>query len=158
MAAKKISLFHSATGKTVYCVVRRAADGYLLDDADGSFSAAPADAYLSLAEDAVIKGLYEVEESRAIWTAGKYEIFAYSQVGGSPAPVADSMIGAGELHIQQDAEVSAADAVDAALGGRVLDVAARTMTYTRRDGSPLATFDVTTASIGTPIIARVPQP
>ena len=157
MAAKKISLFHSATGKTIYCIVRRSADGYRLNDADGSFAAAPADPYITLAEDAVIKGLYEVSEARTVWTAGKYEIFAYSQAGGSPAPAADTMIGAGELHIQQDAEVSAADAVDAALGGRVLDVAARTMTYTRRDGSPLATFDVTPASIGTPIAARTPK-
>jgi hypothetical protein len=103
---KKISLFHSATGKTVYCLVRRAADGYRLNDADGAFAAAPADPYLSLAEDAIIKGLYEASESRTVWADGKYEIFVYEQAGGSPAPASDKMIGSGEMYITSDTEVT----------------------------------------------------
>jgi hypothetical protein len=53
---KKISMGWSETGKTVYAIIRREADSFRLNDADGAFATAPADPYLSLAEDAVIKG------------------------------------------------------------------------------------------------------
>lgn len=119
---KKISLFHSATGKTVYAIIRRAADGYRLNDADGSFAAAPADPYLSLAEDTVIKGLYEVSESRAVWTNGKYEIFVYEQAGGSPAPTSDKMIGSGEIYISNDEEVTGFSALAVITGAKELGV------------------------------------
>lgn len=102
--AKKISLFHSATGKTIYCIVRRAVDGFLLDDADGSFGAAPADPYLALVEHATIKGLYEASESRSGWSDGKHELFAYEQAGGLPAPATDKQVGGGEMFIENDTE------------------------------------------------------
>jgi len=77
------------TTVAVYCIVRREADNYRLDDADGAFTASPADPYISCTEDSIIKGLYEKSESRTAWAAGRYKAFFYKQVGGSPAPVSD---------------------------------------------------------------------
>ncbi len=106
MAAKKITLDWSETGKTVYAIVRREADGYRLNDADGTFGAAPADPYLSLAEDSTIKGRYEASEGRTVWTDGRYTIAVYKQAGGSPAPVSDTIIGTGEMKVESDAEIT----------------------------------------------------
>ena len=103
--AKKIISDWSETAKTVYCIIRREADGYLLDDADGTFGAAPADPYLSLAEDATIKGRYEASEARTAWNDGRYTIAVYKQAGGSPAPASDTVIGTGEIDIVSDAEI-----------------------------------------------------
>lgn len=102
---KKILHPWSATGLTVYSIIRREADGYLLNDADGAFANAPADPYISLTENGTIKGLYEKSESRTAWNDGLYVIAIYKQIGGSPAPVSDTLIGGGELQILTDAEV-----------------------------------------------------
>jgi len=102
---KKISLAWSETGRTVYAIIRREADDFRFDDADGSFGAAPADPYLSLAEDAVIKGLYEVSEARTAWGDGNYLILIYRQAGGAPAPVSDTIIGSSKMSIVSDAEI-----------------------------------------------------
>lgn len=106
MADKKITIAYSETGLTVYCIVKRESDGYLLDDATGNFGASPADIYLALTEDTVIKGTYQVIENRSVWTDGKYTIVVYSQSGGSPSPVADQIIGSGIMAILSDVEVS----------------------------------------------------
>lgn len=103
--SKKITLDHSETGKTLYAIVRREADSYRLSDADGTFAAAPADPYLSLTEDSVIKGMYEVDESRTAWDDGRYTVTIYRQAGGSPSPVADTVIGSGEIYIVSDSEI-----------------------------------------------------
>ncbi|MEW6115675.1 MAG: hypothetical protein AB1553_02085 [Nitrospirota bacterium] len=103
--AKKITLDYNETGKTVYAIVRRETDSYRLNDADGSFAEAPADPYLALAEDSVIKGRYEVSESRAAWNDGKYTVAIYKQTGGSPAPASDTLIGSGEIYIISDTEI-----------------------------------------------------
>lgn len=103
---KKIALDHNETGKTVYCIIARAADGYLLNDADGAFAAAPADPYLSLAEHATIKSRYTVSESRTAWNNGIYSVTIYKQAGGSPSPVADTVIGSGEIAIADDLEIT----------------------------------------------------
>ena len=102
---KQIISDWSETGKTVYCIVRREADGYLLNDVDGSFAAAPADPYLTLPENATIKGRYEASESRTVWNDGRYTLAIYKQAGGSPAPVSDTIIGTGEIVIENDLEV-----------------------------------------------------
>jgi len=89
---KKIGTSKIVPGNIVYCIVRREADGFRLDDADGlTFAAAPADPYVSLTEDSVIKGLYEVSESRVAWNDGRYKVFIYVQSGASPAPVNDAL-------------------------------------------------------------------
>lgn len=103
--AKKITLDYSQTGITAYCIIRREADGYLLNDATGSFASAPADPYISMTEDGTIKGRYEKSESRSAWNDGRYTIVVYKQAGGSPSPVADTVIGSGEMSIVSDTEV-----------------------------------------------------
>lgn len=102
---KKITLDYSQTGITAYCIIRREADGYLLNDATGSFASAPADPYISMTEDGTIKGRYEKSESRSAWDDGLYTVAVYKQAGGSPSPVADTVIGSGEIVISNDSEV-----------------------------------------------------
>ena len=102
---KRITLDWDATGLTAYCIIRREADDFRMDDADGSFAASPADPYISLTEDAVIKGRYELDEARTVWDDGRYSVAIYSQAGGSPAPASDTIIGTGEMAIKTDLEV-----------------------------------------------------
>jgi hypothetical protein len=103
---KRISADYGVTAHTVYVIIRREVDKYLLNDADGSFGAAPADPFVSLTEDGTIKGRYEKDESRAVWNNGDYDIVAYRQVGGSPSPVADTMVAVGTMSIMNDLELS----------------------------------------------------
>lgn len=105
MAAKKITLDWSEINKTIYSMIRREADSYLLDDGDGNFAVSPVDPYLSLTEDSIIRGRYEVLESRQVWDDGSYTIVAYKQSGGSPSPIADTAIGSSEMIIKDDSEV-----------------------------------------------------
>jgi hypothetical protein len=105
MATKKITHLWNATGLTVYCVIRREADGFLLNDADGAFSAAPADPYIAMTEHATLNGVYEASEARAAWSNGLYTVIIYRQTGGAPAPVSDIAIGCGQIQIAADAEV-----------------------------------------------------
>jgi len=100
------------TALTVYAIIKRISDGYLLDDSDGSFADGPADPYLSLSEDSVIKGNYSVDESRVSWSDGEYEITAYMQDGGSPAPATDTVIGSGQMFIRSDEEVDISSPLD----------------------------------------------
>lgn len=104
---KKIIVPWSETAKTVYGIIRREVDGFLLNDVDGAFAIAPADPYVTIAEHGTIKGQYELSESRTVWTDGRYTVTAYRQAGGSPSPVADTIIGSGDMHIISDLEVVA---------------------------------------------------
>lgn len=108
MAAKKLKAA-TTTAATVYCIIKREIDGYLLNDADGSFAAAPADPYLSLTEHATILGLYEVSESRTVWTTGFYELVFYKQSGGSPTPSADTVIKESLIYVKNDEEQTIAN-------------------------------------------------
>jgi hypothetical protein len=103
-ATKKITVI-TDTALTVYVVIRRNADGYFLDDTDGSFQASPADIDLPLSEDATVKGLYTVSESRAVWSDGDYTVIPFAQNGGSPATATDCPLGVGTLPIKNDIEV-----------------------------------------------------
>ena len=105
MATKVISIAWPETAKTVYCIIRRNTDGYKLNDANGAFASNPADPYLSLTEDAIIKGLYEVSESRTVWTDDTYLVVVYKQNGANPSPIVDTIIGSEEMYIVSDAEV-----------------------------------------------------
>lgn len=115
---KRIITEWNETGKTLYCIVRREADNYRLNDADGAFSAAPADPYVSLTEDAVIKGLYQLDESRTAWNDGRYTVIIYKQAGGAPAPAADTVIASGDLSIKSDFEVVLDSPVPTAIQNR----------------------------------------
>lgn len=105
---KRLTIDWSETGLTVYAIVRRETDDFRLDDADGSFAVSPADPYLSLTEDTVIKGRYEVDENRQAWNDGQYGLAIYKQTGGSPAPASDTIIGSGEIIIKDDMELTLA--------------------------------------------------
>jgi hypothetical protein len=126
MATKKIQRTHT-TAKNIYVIVKREADGYLLNDADGSFAAAPVDPYVSLAEHPVIKGLYEKSEARSVWTDGNYTIVAYERVGGAPNPVVDTVIDDEPqiLAILADAEAAAPGTLIAKVQGLVKDTDAK---------------------------------
>ena len=102
---KRITLDWDTTGLTVYCIIRREADDFRMDNADGSFAEVPAAPYISLTEDAVIKGRYELDEARTVWTDGRYSVAIYSQAGGSEVPANDTIIGTGEMYINSDLEV-----------------------------------------------------
>jgi hypothetical protein len=104
---KKITAAWGETGETLYAIIRREADNYRLNDADGAFASAPADPFLSLTEDSVIKGLYEATESRAAWDDGYYTIMVYKQFGGTPVPLADTPVGTGRMYIEDDTETDA---------------------------------------------------
>ena len=99
---KKLGTTKITTGNTVYCIIRREVDGYLLNDADGAFANAPADPYDELAEDGTIKGLYEISESRTAWEPGWYKVFFYDQAGGSPAPASDVLADSQDLMVVGD--------------------------------------------------------
>jgi len=103
MATKKL-IHTDTTGWTVYLICVRQSDGYLLDDSDGNFAAAPADPYVALTEHSTVKGRYAKDESRQVWTDGSYDLIFYRQLGGSPAPSTDIVIGNGEMYVVDDAE------------------------------------------------------
>lgn len=105
MAATKHFFTLSTTAANLYAIVRRLSDSFLLDDADGVFKAGtPADPYISLTENAVEKGVYELSENRALWTDDRYRITFYKRVGGAPAPAADAPpVGVLEYAISGDA-------------------------------------------------------
>lgn len=146
MAAKKIIQDWSETGKTAYCIIRRESDNYRLNDADGSFAFNPADPYLTLTEDSVIKGRYEASESRTAWGDGIYTVVVFKQTGGSPAPVSDTIIGSGELYIVNDIEI--------ALDASVAAVKAKTDNLPV-DPADQSTVEVAITSAQSAIIAEV---
>ncbi len=97
---------YTTTAKTVYGIIERLLDSYRLNNADGTFAAAPADPYVSATEHSVIKGEYSISEARQSWNDGWYKCTMYEQAGGSPVPVSDIVIGYGFMYIVSDAEVS----------------------------------------------------
>lgn len=119
MAGSKSFFITTATGTTVYAIVKRLADGYLLNDATGAFAAAPADPYLAMTEDATLKGLYALSEARVAWSNGLHRIAFYKQVGGSPAPSTDAPpIGAMDVAVLGDQVFDAYQVAAAAAGSR----------------------------------------
>ena len=106
--AKKIRSLQ-ITGSTIYAMIRREVDEYLLNDADGGFASGPSDPYISLAENATLKGLYEVSENRAVWSDGSYLVVVYAQAGDSPSPVADAVVEAKLLSVRSDVILELSD-------------------------------------------------
>lgn len=102
MALVKLISVTTLTGNTIYLMVKQISTGYYLDDADGSFGASPADPYVSMTEDSIMKGRYALSESRTTWSDGIYDAVAYKQVGGSPAPVSDTIVASGGIQIASD--------------------------------------------------------
>lgn len=105
MAVKKIIVDYPVTGESLYCLIRRESDDFLLNDADGAFAAAPADPYVSLTENSTIKKRYELLENRTVWTDGVYSIISYRLTGVSPNLINDVLISSGIMVVQNNAEV-----------------------------------------------------
>lgn len=101
---KKISTI-TTTGRTVYAMVSRDADGYFLATAKTSFASGAG--YPVLSEHATMKGLYVLNTNDAAWDDGTYAIVAYSQAGASPAPASDTVLSFGTMRILNDLEISA---------------------------------------------------
>lgn len=101
---KEIKVSYSITGVTVQVRIKRETDGFLLDDADGSFGAAPADSLVDLTEHATIKGLYELTESRTAWDDGKYTVAAYVSTD------LDTIIASGQIEILDDLKIIISEA------------------------------------------------
>lgn len=106
MPNSKRLLINTTTAATVYAIVRRDSDGYRLNDSGGAFASAPADPYVSLTEDAVIKGMYERSENRTAWSDGRYTVAYYKQAGGAPAPVSDTLLSVQAYSVLGDLEVN----------------------------------------------------
>ena len=103
--AKEIKVAHSTTGVTVQIRIKREADGFLLNDADGTFAAAPADSLVDLTEHATLKGLYEKSESRTAWDDGLYIVSAYISTD------LNTIIASGEIDIVDDLESHNVDSI-----------------------------------------------
>lgn len=107
---KKFTLDWNATGLTAYMILRRESDSYRMNASTGAFDIASpttAGAYNTMTEDGGIKGRYEFL-TNAGWTLfndGRYVSAIYKQIGGSPAPVSDMIIGTGEMDIVSDLEI-----------------------------------------------------
>ena len=99
---KRFTIDWNVSGLTVYGIIVREADLYMLDDDDGEFAASPADPYISFTEDGVISGRYILNESRSAWDDGSYNIAIYSQSGASPVPADDTIIGSGFCTLSSD--------------------------------------------------------
>ncbi len=106
MAAKR--LFTSGpAASTLYMIVRRLSDDFILNDFDGAFDVAPADPYVAMTEVPVVGGLYEKSESREVWADGMYQVIFYNQVGAAPSPAADAPpLTASEILVVGDAVLS----------------------------------------------------
>lgn len=157
---KKITCDWSESGRTVYCMVRRETDSYRLNDSDGDFAISPADPYISLTEDLVIKGRYELSESRTAWDDGTYTTIVYKQIGASPSPSADTIIGSGEIYISSDSEVKIEDVIldIGALAALFTGIGSSSWSYTLTDSStslPIegANIWVTTDANGSTVVA-----
>lgn len=105
MANIKLFFTHDDTGESVYGIIERMADNYLLNDADGSFAITPADPYIAFSEHSVIKGEYSLSESRTTWNNGLYKCTMYEQAGGSPIPASDIVLAYQLIYIDNDLEV-----------------------------------------------------
>lgn len=147
--ADKLLGVTAESGDTVYCTVRRLSDNYLLNDADGSFAAAPSDYAVLLAEDLTEKGLFTRSEARQIWPNGSYRITFYRQAYVWPSPPADAPpLAAYEMQVRNDAEVT-----DGALSDSVAAVATLSTTI----NSTLNTVNTNVGTILTLLGGSTPE-
>lgn len=98
MATKQIIFPQGETGQTFFAKIRRRADLFWLNDANGAFAAAPADRLIAMTENVDEPGLYELFENRVPFLDGDYDVYC---VDGT-----DTVKGSGYLPIVDDAEVT----------------------------------------------------
>ena len=117
MASKPYSVA-SSPGRSVYVITRRRSDSFLVDNATGQFTLAPATPCIPLTEDAIIKGLYEKAESRAVWVNAEVTNFYYMQTGATATPANDIIIATEDWVINGDTANDHVKIVAAALAGK----------------------------------------
>lgn len=145
------------TGKTIYGIFRRTADGYLLSQADGNFANAPATPYVPAAEDGTIKGRYAIAESRQAWNDGGYEFYFYKQAGGAAAPASDTLVGSGTVVLAGDNFTVAAapgDAMTLTAAYDAAKVAASQTSVNAIPTTPLLTSDARLSHLDADISSR----
>jgi hypothetical protein len=110
MAVKYINLQFEDTGLTVYARIQQESSGNWYDPASGEFDAYVEADVISLAEDVNVKRKYSWSGGDSvIWIDGRYYVYVYKQVGGSPDDDNDEAIGSGSLIIQNDKELDEGD-------------------------------------------------
>ena len=112
MANAKKCAFPYVTGSTITFRYFRFADSFWLNDADGSFAAAPADIDVSTAEIGTT-GVYYKSEARTVWNDGEYLMIAVeagSNIGISDFWIVnDNIQGGGNYATQASVDALQAD-------------------------------------------------
>lgn len=99
----------AATGQTVYCLVKRDSDGYLLRASNGAFETGltATQAGQLLTENSTVKGLYEGTENRNTWNDGTYTFVCYAEsVSGTINPATDLILGINRVSFKSDTEIN----------------------------------------------------
>ena len=99
MANKKRIFTVWEINKTIYAIVERELDNFLLDANDGSFVLTPVNKFNVVVADISQTTYYKLDESRTIWNDGNYNINIYLQVGGTPNLTTDILIDSGVFRI-----------------------------------------------------------
>ena len=99
---KNIRFDYYEKGLSLYCIVRQEINQYILDVTDGIFKSSPINPYFTMTENAIIKGLYEINEARTLWEDGNYHCSVFQKKGTSPDPTIDDKIGEGDIFITND--------------------------------------------------------
>jgi len=113
--AKRLAVSYT-TGESVYAIVKRLSDNFYLNDADGSFTASPADPFKTLSEDGVALGLYLANETRERWPDGEYLVVYYAALT-TPDPSVDTLISFSEISLRSDYTVTDGFISDRIMGG-----------------------------------------
>ena len=135
MASKPYSVA-GVPGRTMYVITRRRSDSYLIDHATGQFALAPATPCIPLVEDAIIRGLYERAESRAVWVNAEVTNFYYMQTGATAIPASDVIVATEDWAINNDTandyvKVMASALVGKSTGGGTTRVVFRNISDTK---------------------------
>ena len=99
---KNIQFDYFDKNLSLYLIISFERDQYLLDNTDGVFRLSPADPYIIMTENSIVKGLYELNENRTLWEDGNYHCSVFQKKGTSPDPTIDDKIGEGDIFITND--------------------------------------------------------
>lgn len=109
MATKIIPYNGLSSLLTLYIVLTRDDDGYILDSSDMTYKApatvgiAPANALTEREIDGVKTQVYEFTDSTTVWNDGTYRFRIYEQAGGAAAINTDRIFASGTLIVRGDA-------------------------------------------------------
>lgn len=89
----------SPTGASVYALVMRSIDGYILDGLTGFFEKSPSNYGIELTESSTV---YSKTDARSVWIDGIYSIAYYIKVGATPNVATDTLIQVTTCIVQND--------------------------------------------------------